>query len=44
MNNFKYHSIAICLGLLGASSIFSAAHAQLKFSQYVDVSSNKKGL
>ncbi|MCU4336753.1 ExeM/NucH family extracellular endonuclease [Acinetobacter dispersus] len=44
MNNFKYHSIAICLGLLGASSIFSAAHAQLMFSQYVDGSSNKKGL
>ncbi|KYQ85322.1 nuclease [Acinetobacter sp. NRRL B-65365] len=44
MNNFKYHSIAICLGLLGVSSIFSAAHAQLMFSQYVDGSSNKKGL
>ncbi len=44
MNHFKYHSIAICLSLLGASSIFSAAHAQLMFSQYVDGSSNKKGL
>lgn len=44
MHNFKYHSIAICISLLGASSIFSAAHAQLMFSQYVDGSSNKKGL
>ncbi|MCH7310944.1 ExeM/NucH family extracellular endonuclease [Acinetobacter sp. ANC 4805] len=44
MKNFKFHSIAVCLGLLGASSIFSVAHAQLMFSQYIDGNSNKKGL
>lgn len=44
MKNFNYHSLAICLGLLGASSTFSIAHAQLMFSQYVDGSSNRKGL
>lgn len=44
MKNFKFHSIAICLGLLGASSVFSVAHAQLMFSQYIDGSNNKKGL
>ncbi|MCH7337245.1 ExeM/NucH family extracellular endonuclease [Acinetobacter sp. NIPH 2699] len=44
MKTFKFHSIAICLGLLGASTPFSMAHAQLMFSQYVDGSSNKKGL
>ena len=44
MKNFKFHSIAVCLGFLGASSIFSVAHAQLMFSQYIDGNSNKKGL
>ena len=44
MKNFKFHSIAVCLGLLGASLIFSVAHAQLMFSQYIDGNSNKKGL
>lgn len=44
MKTFKFHSIAICLGLIGASTTFSIAHAQLMFSQYVDGSSNKKGL
>ena len=44
MKNFKFHSIAICFGLLGASSVFSVAHAQLMFSQYIDGSNNKKGL
>lgn len=44
MKTFKFHSIAMCLSLLGASSIFSVAHAQLMFSQYVDGSSNRKGL
>lgn len=44
MKNFNYHSLTICLGLLGASSTFSIAHAQLMFSQYVDGSSNRKGL
>ncbi|MDH1005302.1 ExeM/NucH family extracellular endonuclease [Acinetobacter junii] len=44
MKNFNYHSLAICLGMLGASSTFSIAHAQLMFSQYVDGSSNRKGL
>ena len=44
MKNFKLHSIAVCLGLLGTSSVFSVAHAQLMFSQYIDGNGNKKGL
>lgn len=44
MKTFKLRTVTVCLGLLGACSAFSQAYAQLMFSQYVDGSSNKKGL
>ncbi|KAA5557009.1 lamin tail domain-containing protein, partial [Pseudomonas aeruginosa] len=44
MKTFQLKTLSIFLSALGAFSYSSVAQAQLMFSQYVDGSSNKKGL
>lgn len=44
MKHFKLNTIAVFVGLFGISATMSVAEAQLMFSQYVDGSSNRKGL
>ncbi len=44
MKTFQLKTLSVFLSALGAFSYSSVAQAQLMFSQYVDGSSNKKGL
>lgn len=44
MKTFQLRTLSVFLSALGAFSYSSVAQAQLMFSQYVDGSSNKKGL
>lgn len=44
MKTFTINSIFKSILLLGSAACFSNAHAQLMFSQYIDGSSNKKGI
>ena len=42
--NFQLRTLSVLLGALGAFTYSPWAQAQLMFSQYVDGSSNRKGL
>ncbi len=44
MKNFQLRTLSVLLGALGAFTYSPWAQAQLMFSQYVDGSSNRKGL
>ena len=44
MNLFKPSHLSVSLILLGVSSVFSPAYAQLMLSQYIDGNNNNKGL
>ena len=44
MKTFQLRTLSVLLGALGAFTYSPWAQAQLMFSQYVDGSSNRKGL
>ncbi|KAF7276589.1 hypothetical protein GWI33_010054, partial [Rhynchophorus ferrugineus] len=44
MQNFKTYALTTSLALLGISSFYTSAYAQLMFNQYIDGNNNKKGL